>query len=129
MVHGSEPLRKKMKSDEVVVEAVEVAAPKAPEISAPKTPPRRNQTRNPQSPWAQQKVVIPSKGDKKATIMQSKPQRGSAVALKAGEWKECQAVDKIWSCMMVGHTACILVLGWQDEPTCSSYNGTLCYHA
>ena len=30
---------------------------------------------------------------------------------------------------MVAQTTCILVLGWQDEPTCSSYNGTLCYHA
>ena len=66
MAHGSEPLRKKMKSDETV----EAAAPKTPEISALKTPPIRHQT-HPQSPWAQRKV---------ATIMQSKPQQGSAVA-------------------------------------------------
>ena len=124
MAHGSEPLRKKMKGDE----AVEVAVPKTPEISALKTPPIRHQT-HPQSPWAQQKVVIPSKGDKKATIMQSKPQRASAVALKTGQWKACEAVEKIWSCMKVAMTTCILVLGWQTEPTCSTYNGTLCYHA
>ena len=65
MAHGSEPLRKKMKSGEVLVETVEVAAPKTPEISAPKTPPIRHKT-DPQSPWAQTKVVIPSQGDKKS---------------------------------------------------------------
>ena len=61
--------------------------------------------------------------------MQSKPQRASAVPLKTGQWKACEAVEKIWNCMKVAMTTCILVLGWQTEPTCSSYNGTLCYHA
>ena len=71
MAGDSEPLRKKMKSNEVLVQKAEVAASKSQETSAPTTPPRRRQKADPQSPWAQQKVVIPSSGDTKATIVQS----------------------------------------------------------
>ena len=80
MAGDSEPLRTNMKSNEVLVQTAEVAASKTPETSAPRTPPRRRQKADPQSPWAQQKVVIPSSGDNQATIMQSKPQRGGVVA-------------------------------------------------
>ena len=101
-------------------------------IPAPKTPPiREKATLDPQSPWAKQKVSIPVRGgsaDKKRTTIQSKPQRG-AVAVRGGEFREYKPVDAIWNCMMVAQTTCVLVLGWQEEPTGSSYNGALGFFA
>ena len=90
----SQPLLKKMKTDEVVAQTVEVAAPKTPVIAAPMTPPQRPKM-DPQPPWAHQKVAIPVSGDKKGTIMQSKPKRGTTLS-SSGEWKECKAVETIW---------------------------------
>ena len=121
-----EPLAKKLKVDDVdVVETVQIPAPKTPPLALQRL---RRQTLDPESPWAQQKVAMPVSGDRKGTFMKSKAKRGG-ITSSGGEWKEIKGVEKIWTCMMVAQSTCILVLGWQDEPTNSGYNGSLCFNA
>jgi len=128
---GSEPLVKRVKTDELVAD--EVVAQTVP---APMTPQRCHKKMDAQSPWAKQKVGRPLAGDKnkKGTIMPIKgtimpfPKHGITSA-STGAWKECVGVETIWNCMKTGQTTQVLLLGWQDGVSNCGYNGSTSFYS